>query len=55
MLKRIAVLVVIPLLLVAMGFGGRMLMESSFDALVAYQSPYTTPLPAGQEGEGLTD
>jgi len=53
MSKRIAVLVVIPLLLAAMGFGGRMLMESSFDKLVAYQSPYTTPLPAGQEGEAL--
>ena len=53
--KRIAVLVVIPLLLAAMGFGGWMLMESSFDKLVAYQSPYTTPLPAGQEGEALTD
>ena len=55
MLKRIAVLVVILLVLVAIGFGGRMVMEHSWDALVDYQSRYRTPLPAGQGGEAVTD
>jgi len=55
MLKRIAVLVVIPLLLVVIGFASRMVMEHSWDELVDYQSRYTTPLPAGQAGEGVTD
>jgi hypothetical protein len=55
MLKRIALLVVIPLLLVAVGFGGRMVMEHSWDELVDYQSRYTTALPAGQGGEAVTD
>jgi len=41
MLKRIAVLVIIPVVLAAMGFGGRMVMERSWDELVDYQSPYT--------------
>jgi hypothetical protein len=54
-LKRIAVLVVIPLVLAAMGFGGRMVMERSWDELVNYQSPYTAALPVGQGGEALTD
>jgi len=55
MVKRIAVLVVIPLLLAAMGFGSRIVMERSWDELVDYQSRYTTPLPAGQAGEAVTD
>ncbi|TKJ30021.1 MAG: hypothetical protein CEE40_06335 [Chloroflexi bacterium B3_Chlor] len=53
--KRIAVLVVIPLLLAAMGFGSQKVMEHSWDELVDYQSPYTAVLPLGQGGEALTD
>ncbi len=55
MLRRIAVLVVIPLALAVMGFGGRMVMERSWDELVNHQSPYTAALPVGQGGEALTD
>jgi hypothetical protein len=55
MAKRLAVLVVIPLLLAAIGFGGQKVMESSWDAMVDYRSPYTAPLPAGQGGEPITD
>ena len=55
MAKRIAVLVVIPLLLAAIGFGGQKIMESGWDAMVDYQSPYTETLPTGQGGEPITD
>ena len=55
MLKRIALLAVIPLLLLATGFGGRMVMAHSWDELVKYQSRYTNPLPGGEEREAITD
>ncbi len=55
MIKRIAILVVIPLVLAVMGYGGQKVMEYSWDKLVAYESHYTGALPAGQGGEALTD
>jgi hypothetical protein len=55
MAKKIAVLVVIPVLLAVLGFGGQKIMERSWNELVAYASPYTDPLPQGQSGELLTD
>jgi len=55
MAKRIAVLVIIPLAVAALGFGAQMVMEHSWDELVAYQSQYTDPLPQGEGGEPLTD
>ncbi len=55
MAKRLAVLVVIPLLLAAIGFGGQKIMESGWGAMVDYQSPYTAALPAGQGGAPVTD
>jgi hypothetical protein len=55
MAKRIAVLVLIPLFLAAIGFGGQKVMESGWDAMVDYQSPYTAALPSGQGGEPITD
>ncbi len=55
MAKRIAVLVIVPLLLAVMGFGGQKIMQHSWDGLVDYQSSYTAPLPAGQGGEPVTD
>ncbi|MDH4207648.1 MAG: hypothetical protein OEV76_02125, partial [Anaerolineae bacterium] len=55
MAKRIAVLVVIPLVLAVLGYGGQMTMQRSWDGLVAYQTPYAAALPAGEGGEPLTD
>ena len=55
MAKRIAVLVVVPLVLAVLGFGGQQIMQRSWDGLVAYQTHYAAPLPAGQAGEPLTD
>lgn len=55
MAKRIAVLVVIPVVLALLGFGGQKIMQHSWDELVKYQSPYTAALPSGQGGEPLTD
>ncbi len=55
MAKRIAILVVIPLVLAVIGFGAQKVMEYSWNGLVAYQSPYTAPLPSGQGGEPVTD
>jgi hypothetical protein len=53
--KRIAVMVVIPVVLALLGFGGQKVMQSSWNEMVAYESPYTGPLPAGRAGEPLTD
>ena len=55
MAKRIAVLVAIPLVPASLGFAGQKVMEHSWDELAAYESPYTGALPAGQEGEAVTD
>jgi len=55
MAKRIAVLVIVPLVLAVLGFGGQRIMQRSWDGMVAYQTPYAAPLPAGQGGEPLTD
>ena len=55
MAKKTAILVVIPLLLAVMGFGGQKVMQRSWDGMVDYQSQYTAPLPAGQGGEPVTD
>jgi hypothetical protein len=55
MLKRIGGLAIIPLLLTAMGFGGRMMVEHSWDELVEYQSQYANALPVGEEREALID
>jgi hypothetical protein len=55
MAKRIAVMVVIPVVLALLGFGGQKIMERSWDELVGYESLYTDPLPEGQAGEPLTD
>lgn len=55
MAKRIAILVVIPLVLAVIGFGAQKVMEYSWNGLVAYQSSYTAPLPSGQGGEPVTD
>lgn len=55
MAKRIVVLVVIPLVLAVMGYGGQKVMERSWDRLVDYQSRYTAALPAGEGGEAVTD
>jgi hypothetical protein len=55
MAKRITVLVLIPVLLAAIGFGGQKIMEQGWDAMVNYQSPYTDALPAGLGGEPITD
>jgi hypothetical protein len=55
MFKRIGVLAIVPLLLAALGFGGRTLMEHSWDELVDYQSQYAAALPVGEEREALTD
>jgi hypothetical protein len=55
MAKRIAVLVVVPLVLAVLGFGGQQIMQRSWDGMVAYQTQYAAPLPAGQGREPLTD
>jgi hypothetical protein len=55
MAKRIAVLVVIPLVLAVLGFIGQKLMVYSWNELNSYESLYNDPLPAGQGGEPLTD
>jgi hypothetical protein len=55
MAKRIAVLVVIPLVLAMLGFGGQKIMQRSWDGMVDYQSSYRAALPSGQGGEPLTD
>jgi hypothetical protein len=55
MAKRIAVLVVIPLVLAVLGFLGQKTMEYSFGELVNYESLYNDPLPPGQGREPLTD
>ena len=51
MAKRIAVLVVIPVVLAVLGVGGQKIMQRSWDGGVAYQTPYAAALPAGQGGE----
>ncbi len=55
MLRRIVGLAVIPVLLALVGYGGRMVMEHSWDELVDYRSPFTSALPAGKGGAALTD
>jgi hypothetical protein len=57
MARRIALLVVIPLLLAVLGFAAQKVMERSWDALVDYQPPWLpwVPLAPGQGGEPVTD
>lgn len=55
MIRRIVALAAIPVLLALMGYGGRMVMEHSWDELENYDSPYTSALPAGKGGEAVTD
>ncbi len=55
MAKRLALLVIIPLVLAAVGFAGQKVMENGWDAMVAYQSPYTDALPAGRGAEAVVD
>jgi len=55
MIRKIVVLAIMPLLLALMGYGGRMVMEHSWDELVNYQSPYTSALPSGKGGAAVTD
>nr|NIN67846.1 hypothetical protein [Anaerolineae bacterium]NIN97927.1 hypothetical protein [Anaerolineae bacterium]NIQ80901.1 hypothetical protein [Anaerolineae bacterium] len=57
MAKRIALLVVIPLLLAVLGFAAQKVMERSWDALVDYRPPWLpwVPLASGQGGEPATD
>lgn len=55
MAKRIAVLMVIPVVLAMLGFGGQKIMQRSWDGMVAYQTPYAAALPAGEGREPMTD
>jgi hypothetical protein len=48
MAKRMTVLVVVPLVLAVLGFGGQQIMQRSWDGMVAYQTQYAAPLPYGQ-------
>jgi arylsulfatase A-like enzyme len=51
MLKKLVILAIVPLILLAFANWGTMpIIMHSWDQVVEYQSPYTAPLPAGKAG-----
>jgi len=55
MLRKIAHVLIIPLVLIGVGFVADRLTRYSWDQVVKYNSPFTAPLPYGPSGSALTE